>query len=152
MQSIYSASLEEMFKHNSTELLTCSSLINTKLVVECFFKHAQEYVHIFSSHLDSGIFDDPRIVACAKDALCRGIAIKACTQTLAGPSEFKELIGELTEGVGATLPYEFIVVDGKAFIFKVINRVTASVFAKAPKLAGELEGIFLRLQKSKDRL
>lgn len=152
MQNIYRASLEAMFKNNSTALLTCSSLINTKLVVESFLKHAQEYVYIFSSHLDSGIFDDPRIVACAKDALCRGIAIDACTQKPAGPSEFKELLGELTEGVGQKLPYEFIVVDGKAFIFKVANRATASVFAKAPKLAGELEGIFLRLQKSKECL
>lgn len=148
----YKAHVERFFEEASPLVISNKDRDHAAVIVSALFKTATGEVCLFCHNLSQDFYSRGDVVATAVDAVARGVSVRILTQ------EEPEAIGFVTQlfkaAAGANsvqlrvckpeadscrLPYNFAVVDGKAFRIEV-DRSDAKALACAndTKLAGQM--------------
>lgn len=161
----YRECVEHLMSSGSCKPVSNGLPQHAAVLFETFFKHARESVKIFCHHLDSEVFESPRVIEAAADALKRGVAVDIIVQEAPQSPEFlkrlsildaKESIRMelLSEGskysqMIADLPQNFAVMDSRAYrLERDSNVMKATASMNAPQLARRLRTLFNLLRAS----
>ena len=156
IENFYRESLERLFEQNSTAEITNSSAAHAAIVYEEFFRHSQDYVHIFCECLKKDVFDNDKVLTEAKNAIDRGVEVKCLVQGSPEASEFKKLFDSgnpkknpktvIKTEIEGNKPFNFIVMDNKAIRFESEkDKISARVYVNNPEIAKILEKCFKKL-------
>jgi hypothetical protein len=151
----YRDGVEKLFELNSEKIISNGMPEHAAILFEAFFKHAKHQIVILCRHLHGDVFGKGFVIAAAKQALARDVSLRIITQEKdLQAREFVEAIKSsgrakleyASTEKGRTLPYNFAVMDGKAFRFESDrDKVQAQASMNCPDIAKRLTQVFEEL-------
>ncbi len=155
----YRECVEHLMSARSSKLVSNGMPQHAAVLFEVFFKHAAQSVKIFCHHLDRDVFDQPRVIEAAADALKRGVALDIMVQKTPESIEFIERLSALDEKesmrlelmpnaseispIIAALPQNFAIMDNRAYrLERNSKEMKATASMNSSELAGGLANLF----------
>lgn len=144
---------------NSSKVVSNGMPQHAAVLFEVFFKNAKQSMKIFCHHLDQEVFENPRVIEAAADAVKRGVALDIIVQHEPKSPKFiqrltaldakesirMELImdGAKTSSLISSIPQNFAVMDNRAYrLERDSSEMKATASMNAPQLAGSLVDLF----------
>jgi hypothetical protein len=156
-EETYSQIVKDLMESKSSEVISNSEPSHAQALFQSFFEYAKKEVLIFCHNLDKRVFDDPKIVEMAENAIeKRGISLHVIMQSEPDESLFFNFVnGRANDSAKISITSckdipgfnvqeaNYTVMDGRAYRYEE-NRseIKAIASMNQPEMAGALTRVF----------